>query len=113
MTRLIYRYVNDTLKLVRAIDESSTHYYWIDQLYPGVDHHTDELQRDAKTNWSEVPDSAYVDVTDACDFDMNGRLAVPECRFDSTRVVKKRDKAGNTYFVVEQIDVDKLPKRKS
>lgn len=108
MKRLIYRYVNDTLKLVQTIDESSTHYYWIDP-------YSDEIHRDAKINWFEVPDSAYVDVTDACACEFRPDLTIvhPHCEFYSTRAIKKRAVGGAAYFVVEQIDVDKLPKRKS
>lgn len=107
MTRLIYRYVNDTLKLVRTIDESSTHYYWIN--------YSEEIERCAKSEWSEVPDSAYVDVTDACTCEFRPDLMIvhPHCEFYSTRAIKKRAVGGAAYFVVEQIDVDKLPKRKS
>jgi len=106
MKRLIYRYASDNQLLIRRVlDASSTHYYWIN--------YSEEIERCAKSEWSEVPESAYVDVSDACDFRSDHTLIYPYCDLYSTRVVKKRDKAGNTYFVVEQIDVDKLPKRKS
>lgn len=105
MTRLIYRYTSDSqLVIRRVLDESSTHYYWIN--------YSEEIERCAKSEWSEVPDSAYVDVSDACEFTNLGLIA-PSCSHNSTRVVKKRDKVGNAHFVVEQLDVDKLPKRKS
>lgn len=110
MRRLIYRHWNRAgnptgeLEIVTLADESSTYYYWFDS---NID-----LQREVKTQWSEVPDSAYVDITDACDFDSDGRLIAPTCQYNSTRIVKKRGPCDLVYFIVLQLDITKLPKKK-